>query len=438
MFTVEDNGKLHILLDGTTPSALIGTTMIVDGTVEDAGFPRGVVLNIESAPNTAAGTTVHPGFNANMATANGTQNPADYQVTALQGSLVHESTRTPDIMTGLAGTVELESGSGQASEVFGLRGQIQYDQGDALETTALLGKLIPKDATSTSSLTDVACITGQIRAAVAGFDLNATNGYIFRWNDDINGADLNFTNFYGLYIPDTSGIGGTISRAIHTGGGDVVFNDDGTDSDFRVEGDTDTNLIRTDAANDKVGISENEPNATLDVNGDARFGDSDTNYVEVESDGDIVFVGGGGLQFGNCYGNEIGWSQAAAVQNTWYDISDADMTNGGLHGITHDGNGQLTVSKAGWYAADWSGAFEADATNVHIQITFSVNGTETSDGLNHFETFGTSKQQSMSGIAILDLAANDTVNVSIRTTDAGAPDLAIDHLMLRLSQVGGT
>ena len=168
-----------------------------------------------------------------------------------------------------------------------------------------------------------------------------------------------------------------------------------------------------------------------------KIGDA-TNHVDISTSGDLVFVGTAGLQFGKCYGNEIAWTQAAAAQNTWYDISDADMISGLLHGITHDGNGQLTVSTEGMYAADWYGAFEADAANVHIQITLSVNGTEILSGMNHFETVGVNRQDPCAGNDILDLAANDTVNVSIRTTDAGTPNLGIDHLGLRLFQLGGT
>lgn len=162
------------------------------------------------------------------------------------------------------------------------------------------------------------------------------------------------------------------------------------------------------------------------------------NYAGFATDGDLTFVGTAGLQFGSCYGMEIGWTQAAAVQNTWYDISDADMVTGQLHGVTHDGNGQLTAVVAGMYLADWSGAFEADAANVHVLVTFSVNGTEINAGMNHFETVAVNREASCAGNAILDLAANDTVNISIRTTDAGAPDLSVDHLMLRLVQIGGT
>jgi hypothetical protein len=202
---------------------------------------------------------------------------------------------------------------------------------------------------------------------------------------------------------------------------EFVGNEQGVDINFRWEGNTEPNLNLVDAGNDQV-----------------RHGDGTANYFVTDKVGDSWWVGGGGIQYGSCYGNEIGWTQAAAVQNTWYDISDSDMADGGLHGITHDGNGKLTVGKAGWYKAHWSGSFEANAANVHIQISFSVNGTETVKGMNHFETFATDRQSPSSGFTHLDLAASDTVNVSIRTTDAGTPDLAIDHLMLSLEMVGGT
>ena len=114
------------------------------------------------------------------------------------------------------------------------------------------------------------------------------------------------------------------------------------------------------------------------------------------------------------------------------------MADGQLNEVTHDGSGKMTVLIAGRYHCLWSCSSEVSATNQHIQLAFSVNGTETSDGMNHYESFGTSKQFPTSGNAILDLAANDTVEVSMRTTDAGTPDLSVDHLNISLNHVGGT
>lgn len=47
----------------------------------------------------------------------------------------------------------------------------------------------------------------------------------------------------------------------------VVVNEDGSDIDFRVEGDTNTALLFVDAGNDRVGIGKSNPDELLDVEG---------------------------------------------------------------------------------------------------------------------------------------------------------------------------
>ena len=56
--------------------------------------------------------------------------------------------------------------------------------------------------------------------------------------------------------------------------GAVTINDSGADKDFRVEGDTDTHLLFTDASANRVGISTNVPETTLHVEGDVKIGTS--------------------------------------------------------------------------------------------------------------------------------------------------------------------
>jgi hypothetical protein len=63
----------------------------------------------------------------------------------------------------------------------------------------------------------------------------------------------------------------TISTALTANGG-AVFNENGADVDFRVEGDADANLIFADASTDRVGIGTNAPGYKLDVSGMLNVG----------------------------------------------------------------------------------------------------------------------------------------------------------------------
>jgi hypothetical protein len=88
--------------------------------------------------------------------------------------------------------------------------------------------------------------------------------------------------------------GAAMILAVEGGGGDqadkVTINDDQADVDFQVKGDGVANLLRTDAANDRVGIGTDTPTYTLDVAGDVGFNEyiyhnGDTNtYIRFEED----------------------------------------------------------------------------------------------------------------------------------------------------------
>ncbi|MCP4681023.1 MAG: hypothetical protein GY864_01655 [Desulfobacterales bacterium] len=93
--------------------------------------------------------------------------------------------------------------------------------------------------------------------------------------DDDSSGGATITNMYGLYVGDLTYA--TNNYAVYTLGGQVVFNENGGDNDFRVEGDTDANLFFVDASTDRIGIGTSAPYTALDVAGviTATGGDSD-------------------------------------------------------------------------------------------------------------------------------------------------------------------
>jgi hypothetical protein len=70
--------------------------------------------------------------------------------------------------------------------------------------------------------------------------------------------------FFGVASGSAGAAATTISRLEIDASGNVVFNEGGNDSDFRVEGNNNANLLNIDAGNDYVGVGR-VPNANLDV-----------------------------------------------------------------------------------------------------------------------------------------------------------------------------
>jgi hypothetical protein len=78
----------------------------------------------------------------------------------------------------------------------------------------------------------------------------------------IRGSDANTGVFFGA---DQVGIATNGVERVEFGNSETVFNDGGADVDFRVEGDTDANLLFVDASADKVGIGTSSPNRLLSL-----------------------------------------------------------------------------------------------------------------------------------------------------------------------------
>jgi hypothetical protein len=134
-------------------------------------------------------------------------------------------------------------------------------------------------------LADNATATKAYKFFTSGSDLDISGGganmYISMWDDaafttdqkfylGFNTAD-HYADAYGNWLfHDVIFGSSTLSIYKDNATGGAVVNDSGRDYDFRVEGDTDVNLIMVDASSDRVGIGVAIPTEKLDVAGNIK------------------------------------------------------------------------------------------------------------------------------------------------------------------------
>ncbi|MBI1288841.1 MAG: hypothetical protein GC178_14835 [Flavobacteriales bacterium] len=101
----------------------------------------------------------------------------------------------------------------------------------------------------------------------------ASNGdALFGSDTYFNDTDVNGTNLVKISDAGTGGndgkievfTDGLVNHTIH-GDGDVIFNAQGLDRDFKIEGDTDANTFYLDASTNRVGMGTSTPDAKLNV-----------------------------------------------------------------------------------------------------------------------------------------------------------------------------
>jgi len=153
----------------------------------------------------------------------------------------------------------------------------------------------------------------------------------------------------------------TATGNVSLDGGTFVFNDSGADKDFRIEGDTDTELFIADASTNRIGIGTLSPTHLLDVNGVANVstcivtpklcipdaGMETTGYVLPAGDGSagqlMCTDGNGALAFATASG---GVTLAGSTNNTIATVTGADALCGEAN-LTFDGTTMNVVGNAG-------------------------------------------------------------------------------------------
>jgi hypothetical protein len=199
--------------------------------------------------------------------------------------------------------------------------------------------------------------------------------------------------------------------------GQVVFNDAGADVDFRVEGDTEPNLLFVDASADAVGVGTNTPIRPLVV----KTGTSVSSVIKLcNSDSGETLTDGFDLAFDGANGyfnlRESGFLSLSTAGS-----ERARITSGGYFKASNYGNYQsptgsyheLRIDGSG---VDWTTVISnttstaANAFGVLIRYSASAPNTASNEFVNCLDTSGV-KATIRSNGGIANYTAND-VNLS--------------------------
>ena len=285
------NGVGSITLSGTTT-----TLTTTDGALSDGGYK---VLILGGSPPSTNTITITPNdqskvylvFNNTNQTATFTQGSgADANVPAGKSVWIFADGAGSGAIVRAVSTELINDTSPQLSANLDLNSNDITGTGNV----SLTGTATLTTADNLAQLTLVSTDTDANAGPVIKLSRNPSDntssdgdlvGQISYVADDAGGGETIFTSITGKIITAAAGAedgginfnlrkDGTTREVLELGSEEVVFNQDAQDIDFRVEGDTNANLIKTDADNNRVGIGKDPTQGVLDINGDAYA----TNY----------------------------------------------------------------------------------------------------------------------------------------------------------------
>jgi hypothetical protein len=170
----------------------------------------------------------------------------------------------------VVGVVGAASATDNAIPKFdGTTGQIIQNTGVTIDDSNNVSGVAQLNAT-TADLTNIEVTNIKAKDGTAAGSIADSTGVVTLASSVLTTTDINGGTIDGTAIGGASAAAGTFTT-LNTSGA-VVFNDAGANVDFRVEGDTEANLLFVDAGNDRVGIGTSSPTDRLEVAGVAVAG----------------------------------------------------------------------------------------------------------------------------------------------------------------------
>ncbi len=245
---------------------------------------------------------------------------------------------------------------------------------DGTTTTPSTGNIGIGKSSPTSKLD----VNGSITATAIKLTTGAASNYVLTSDGSGNGSWADITSLITtewtdggsfIYPSDDSGaetliIGATSevnANIILGANGNVVFNEQANDADFRVEGQSNANMIFGDASTTRVGIKTNSPNSSLHVGGSLTLPitSKTSNYSASEDDYTILVNSSSGAV-------TISLPSASGITGRLYVIKKTD-SSGNL--VTLDGNASETVDGYSTYSINTQNqslTIQSDGSNWQI------------------------------------------------------------------------
>lgn len=169
-----------------------------------------------------------------------------------------------------------------------------------------------------------------------------------------------------------------------------------------------------------------------------RVGSTD-NYTEIDDEGDVTFVGTGGLAFGEISYMGEGFATTCTPINTYVQVLGFDTDGESNNTTPAHGQDHITVTNAGMYLIQFSVSCRS-ANSDHYQFMVKTNnGTSDCENIMVHRDVSTAARVGTGACAgICDLSAGDTVELWVKNVDTAGRNIDIEHTTLNVVQIGGT
>ena len=349
----------------------VSTAQLVDDSVTNAKIVDNVLFtsvtsSVVSASNTIIADTFTGTFSGALSSSAQISSDISGSFTAVSSSF---SSRTT--------TLESASGS-DSTRITTLEGRVNQGvkttDSPTFAGATVTGTLTANEIHTTFVSSSVATITGSNVFGDAVGDLHSFTGSV-----SISGSQTSLVTAGNVDFNGNLDVGGTtnldntdIDGTLTVDGGNIVFNEDSADQDFRVESNGQTHMLFVDGGNNRVGIGISNPSYPLVVSDGGGLG------FEFSPD-----HGGGGYNMLQNY-NRAG----SAYVPIYHVATDHRFFNGGTETLTISGSGHVIVPQGTLEVGQHGVAGGQIVSDGDLSIHSGFNDSSTGNGDIIFKRFG--------------------------------------------------